>query len=576
MRISSFLFIMFCLITAVFSVQAESGARSSPGPMIAISATSAIAVGTSAFFLLRHFRNQRADAERCVAVSESTYVAAQRFDAWREYSRARELYGYSFTRWDEYARSAQRLHRPTAFSREQITAAAADCRLLDSLSGFIAHVNNIVSWLPKTREEFLLRDKYAVKDTLVRYRSAMMDVIERRPGSRARLHGLFDTTLAHFDTVKSFFSDVYQEERATFELKGKFNYNQALSNLPRDSSKLKAFIADCRYYKSESQWCGMAHDLLYPPPLAPEIAAAKSGPAAAKRTDKAARNTPPAPDPAVMREQEFKEAMSSRRVDLLESYLARYARSRKPDPAAKIDIVASVLAQRKKEIEDERMYNAYHPLFSKTDPSRLRSTFSGISADMQADFTLCLDSVRPGLCAIPGLRFPAGVSARYDAKPAMIMLDAYFSTRYDPAMPADPALLPIPNVQEGMRLLARYRCLATASIIRYLQRQSASAPDIKKQAEILQSALCVVRLWKDTANYITWYAKSAADSRAAADCGASAAEPYGFFDITMDSYRDVRIDQSPACFSINMPQNPDSASASPGGRFWLIGRFFEK
>jgi alkanesulfonate monooxygenase SsuD/methylene tetrahydromethanopterin reductase-like flavin-dependent oxidoreductase (luciferase family) len=513
--------------------------------------------------------HRRVDAQRCVAAAESTYAAAQRFDAWREYPRAQELYGFAIERWDEYARSAQRLRHPVTFSRSDASAAAADCRLLDSLSGFIAHVNDIAAWLPKTSEEFLSRDKYAVKDTLVRYRSAVLDVIERRLGSSARLHGLFDTTLAHFDAVKSFFSDVYEEERATLELKGKFRYNQALSDLPRDSSKLRAFIADCRYYKSENQWCGMAHDLLYPPPPVSEIAAAKSGPASAKRAGKAA-------DPAVVREQEFTEAMSSRRVDLLESYLARYGRSRKPDPAAKTDIVASALAQRKNEIEDERMYNAYHPPFSKAEPSRLRFTISGIAADMQADFALCLDSVRPGLCAIPGLRFPAGVSARYDTKPAMIMLDAYFSTRYDPATPADPALLPVPSVQDAMRLLSRYRCFATASIIRYLQRQGASEPDIKKQAESLQSALCVVRLWKDTANYITWYAKSAADSSASPDCRIPAAEPYGFFDITVDSYRDVRIDQSPARFSINMPQNPDSASAAPGGRFWMIARFFEK
>jgi hypothetical protein len=557
-------------------VKADTDGRSSPGPAIAITSSAVIACGAGVFFAVRYFRNQRADAERCIAVSESTYVAAKRFDAWREYSRAQELYGYSFTRWDEYARSAQRLHRPIAFSRSDASAAAADCRLLDSLSAFIAHVNALGAWLPQTREEFLSRDKYAVKDTLVRYRSAVLDVIERHAGSGARLHRLFDTTLAHFDAVKSFFSDVYEEERATFELKGKYNYNQALAGLPRDSSTLKAFIADCRYYKSENQWCGMAHDLLYPPPLAPEIAAAKSGPAAAKRTGKAARNTPSAADPAVVREQEFTDAMSSRRVELLEAYLARYGRSRKPDPAAKIDIVASALAQRKKEIEDERVYNVYHPLFTNSDPSHLRFTISGIPADMQADFAMCLDLVRPGILAIPGLRFPAAISARYDAKPAMIMLDAYFSTRYGPATQTDPTLLAVPNVQDAMGLLARYRCLATASIIRYLQRQSASAPDIKKQAESLQSALCVIRLWKDTANYITWYAKNAGDSGTTPDCGASAAEPYGFFDITMDSYRDVRIDQSPARFSINMPQNPDSASAAPGGRFWLITRFFEK
>jgi hypothetical protein len=512
----------------------------SPSQTAIVVLTGVAAAGAAVFAVLRNRQLDKEHGGQVIATAESIYVAGWRFYEWQEYRRAVELFGYADARGNEYYRYAAKLHHPLAFTHDTLRGLMADCALLDSLRPDIMQAEAAASRFPVNPDSFVLVDKFALQDTLRKYRAAVKDLLTAHPRQMQIILDCYRRSLAIFARADSLFFQVYPVEKQTFELKSRFYYNEAIAALPRDSSKLKAFCADCGFYKSTNPSCQKAHDVLFPHP--PRIAEATAARAPEAQRSSPVQRHPEKPNPDEVRQAEFNEAMETRRIELLEAYLQKYSSPKKLAQAARIDEIRAIYETRKKEIEEERAYQWSHPRFTQGDFSHLRFRISGIPADVQADFRIALDSIRYEFMSIPAMRFPASVTADYSTKPAIIMLDAFVHVKHDIELTVDSAsedVATVPGMVPAMRFLQRYKCLAIQSIERYLRRQGVDSAAAVRRIDTLASANYIVRLWKDNRTYLTCYARDVKAS--AGPCADAHGELYDFIDITVEDSHDIRI-----------------------------------
>ena len=214
--------------------------------------------------------------------------------------------------------------------------------------------------------------------------------------------------------------------------------------------------------------------------------------------------------------REFREAVTSRRVDLLEAYLARYSKPARTARAARIDTVRIILDQRKKELAQEQAYENAHPPFLSLSPRQPTISITSRRAEPDSTLRLLIDSVWSEVSGVNGLRYPASVSLDLSPTASWLMLNAYIDVRRDVQWKNDSSLMvTIPGALAGLTILHRIQSRIDASL-----------------TTNVRTVTLVTRLWKNTSEYMTFYASAPnGDSLRVLD----------MMDITTHNQQDIRV-----------------------------------
>ena len=263
-------------------------------------------------------------------------------------------------------------------------------------------------------DDLVLRNRHQLLAIQKRCKEAINEQIRANPDKRGAIRFGFRKSIIKLNLLDSLLRDVYDQEKDEFSLKCKFFYNRAVES--NDTAQIRKFVDDCDYYQVEKEWCTRARMIL----SGMDTQSVKEEVIAKEKLS----------DTEMMK-IEYRQAMLSGRVDLLESYLAKYNRKKIRKSESKIDSVRIILGKVKKEIAAREAYDKAHPLFANADFAKLDISIKGLSLSTQNVFRDVIGKSRDQLKIIRGIRFPASIQLDFSGTHPMLYMTAYINCEKD-------------------------------------------------------------------------------------------------------------------------------------------------
>jgi hypothetical protein len=337
----------------------------------------------------------------------------------------------------------------------------------------------------------------------------------------------FRTTITKMEDYDRLLSGSYEDGKVNFELKCKYFYNRATEN--GDTLKIKKFVEDCDYYKSNKEWCTRGRILLQPKQDKREnsYGPEKFQPVVLNKTDSM--------------KIEYQQVINSLEIDQLDAYVRKYSSKKFKKVDSNVEIVQKLADSLKNVRQAELTYESSHPLFLYADLNDMQLTVSGVSSVASNKFTRVVESMKKEFNSIQGARFPALLKIDYTASQPVLYLNASINCEKD---------IFIKQNEKS----TNYDVVGASSIMKFLHNvKNNVVNDVeilsKEENDKIRSAVYVVRLWKNTYDYITFYGSENYQSK-------NGIEPFQFYnilDISVGDKKDIRLQNNTAQI-IQIPQ----------------------
>jgi hypothetical protein len=516
---------MLILAQSVFS--SDSNQKNSSTGIVISSVIITAAVGTGAFFLIRYIKNDRSHGDSVISQVNASLDTSSAYFANDNYLKSEENLNKVIPLWGEYSKYCRKRHISEKISIDSVYVKIANCKLLGSLTERISFLDSLVFSIPGNADDLTSTNRHNV---IAIIKSANEDIqileSENRKNIDVIRHGLRKSIL-HLKKVDSLFSAIYESEQLNFNMKCKYYYNRAVE--AKDTLAIRQFIDDCDYYHTDKEWCGRARQILENPAIAQNISISVTN---GKKGSKSKSLKFSAIDSM---HNEYKAAIESRDVDLLQKYISKYKKKRFKRNDSKIDSISAVLNTLQIEQSNEMTFNKTYPLFSKDNASELKVIVKGISEQYSYLFSDALDSLQDEFKSAQGIRFPASVVIDNRDGELQFFLTAHVNPQKDILF----------HSHNDTLVYSFTGCLWGANYLFKLKSRIVQA--IKVQAEIdiaikkmylnkLNSAIYIIRLKKNETDNITMYAFDLKNRSTDQQF-----EFYNFFDISSGNERDLRI-----------------------------------
>ncbi|HEX2957839.1 MAG TPA: hypothetical protein VHO70_13470 [Chitinispirillaceae bacterium] len=497
-------------------------------------------VRKSDFFLIRIFTRRGIEADSVVQHIEGLWSTANSNYSQRKFLDASHGAQQILSSWGPYLRALKRVRKKPPVNGDQLTMFIRMCRVYNNIYPSVLHLTSIGSTFPSDEETIVQQNRHELLAQIDSVRKEVQDTIEKYPEDKQAVQYAYRFVISAAERVDTLLHQVYDQERVNFSLKNRFYYNRMQeSNNPY---ALKQFVDDCDYYGIDKEWCERARKILHPE--TPAVTSFKS----------AAVVVPPSPRKFAamdMMHDQFITAVTSRNVELLETYIKKYS-AKKYRKTAQIDSVKSVLNAVLLEIKQETAFASEHPYFKDaTSTDQLFTVkFRGLKERAESIIQPVIDSFSATVPAIQSLRFPAVLLVDYTAVPPLYLLNAYVHEKKDITVVDSSgqqyaAIKGVPATLEVLDIISR-RCT-----------EQLKSNDIR----FSYPPVFAVRILKNSQSYLTMYACSKAPD---------GYDIYNFYDVTTPSIQNIRIPHESKTISIKIPGD----TSTEGNR--VIREFFGK
>ena len=474
-----------------------------------------VVLSSGNLLLCNFLGGKKKQRDSLISAVESNWVAARRLIEKDNYSDATNKLKEILAEIDIYKAYCSKNRKTERVFKDTVNLLISNCRFLESL---VPQINKLEMWsdsIPDNSDDLVLRNRHQLLAIQKRCKEAINEQIRANPDKRGAIRIGFRKSIIKLNLLDSLLRDVYDQEKDEFSLKCKFFYNRAVES--NDTAQIRKFVDDCDYYQVEKEWCTRARMIL----SGMDTQSVKEEVIAKEKLS----------DTEMMK-IEYRQAMLSGRVDLLESYLAKYNRKKIRKSESKIDSVRIILGKVKKEIAAREAYDKAHPLFANADFAKLDISIKGLSLSTQNVFRDVIGKSRDQLKIIRGIRFPASIQLDFSGTHPMLYMTAYINCEKDvqSTVTDSGTLFTIEGVTQAMLFLNRIKKAASKSV----QEKTAS--------EKIALAAYVVRLHKSADDYITFYGKESMESQDSEENFSY----YDFFDLSVNDQKDVRFPNKPS------------------------------
>lgn len=494
-----------------------------------------LAASTGAYFLHRHNKRQVFLRDSVATVIEERFSKARKLHEEEKFKEAAEEFRAVLGRWGEYKGCRPSDKRPEQLDSTKLVRKIGGSEYLHSHMDFINMLRDSVPNLPLDPYELVRLDRLEVQDEMASLRDTISSVKKKSEGFDEEFRYGFGEVETALDSVDQIFHDVYEQQALNFSLKSKFFYNQARET--KDTADLRRYVQDCDYYQCEKSWCEKARFLLDPPVAADTDA----------DTVKEVKDT-------VM--TEYRVAMESGRLDMLEVFLEKYADKKYRKYRTVIDSANQLAVRLRKEMDAEMAYNRAHPLFSNADVSQLELQMAGVSDQEGKFIRSVLKQLEAEVKRIAQVRFPAFLSVDFSKENGSVALTGFVNCEKDVETVQDSSTgndrVHLPGAESAMEFLFEFR----QSVKENVGSSGLAQEQKKKVLGRVDKASLIVRLRKSSQDYVTFYARVKDDE----------VSWYDFYDISVSDKRDVRVS------SQSVPLISSQGEKTPG----LVNTFFRK
>ncbi len=446
-----------------------------------------------------------------ISAVENNWNAAKQLIETDNYTDASNKLENILTEIDIYKTYCSKNKKTERVFKDAVDLLLSNCRSLESL---VPQIDKIKMWsdsIPDDSDELVISDRHQLLTIQKRCKDAINELIRSNPEKRGAIRFGFRKSIIKLNLLDSLLKDVYDQEKAEFSLKCKFFHNRAVES--NDTAQIRQFVDDCDYYQVDKEWCTRARMIL----TGMDTQTVKAGEVVGIKK---------LSDTEIMKIQ-YKQAMLSGRIDLLESYISKYNRKKIRKSESKIDSVRIMLGKIKKDIASQTAYDKSHPLLANADLTNLDISIKGLSKNTQDIFKDAIEENREQLKNVRGIRFPASMQLDYSGSHPMFYVNAYINCNIDVARTvSDSATL---YTIEGVTQLMHF--------LNQVKKQTS-----KSVQEKTALAAYVVRLYKDADEYITFYGKENLDS----DGSEEDFSYYDFFDLSVNDQKDLRFPNKPS------------------------------
>ncbi len=495
----------------------------------------------SDFFLIRIFTRKGLEADSVVQHIEGLWSTAN--SDYQQHKFLEAAYGTEqiLSSWGPYLLALKRVHKKPSFNGDQLTIFIRMCRVYNNIYPSVLQLTRIASTLPADEETIVERNRHELIALVDSVRKEIRDTVARYPDDKQSVLYAYRFVISAAEKVDTLLSQVYNQERLNFSVKNRFFYNRMKESNSPDA--LRQFVDDCDYYGVDKEWCERARTILHP-----EIPTATTGFESAKIVAPPSSRKLSAADQ--MHEQ-FITAVTSRNVELLETYIKRYS-AKKYRRTAQIDSVKSVLSGVRMEIKRETAFASDHPYFNDAaDPDRFFTVkFKGLDERGEAIIQPLIDTFTANLPTLKGIRFPAVLLVDYSAVPPLYLLNAYVHEKKDITI----------KDSSGQQYAMTEGASGAFNILDILSRNCTE--QLKSNGiSFGYPPVFALRVLKSSQSYLTMYASGKIPG---------GYELYNFYDIRTPAIQNIRIPHESKAIEIQVPGD----TSTEGNR--VIWEFFGK
>lgn len=425
------------------------------------------------------------------------------------------------------------------FDIDTLDSFISSCRLLENLKQSVASVASACEEFPEDEFELEQVDRSEVTKELQKYAEFIDSIENANPRQRETVRYGFRESLKKIADLNLLLKDTHDQAKREFALKCKFYFNRAKESA--DTNQLREFVNTCKYYQIDNQWRIQAQAILEPESI-PDSKTEVQGFAKLSPLDS-------------MRLQ-YDTAVKSGRIDLLETYISRYAKGPFKKKLSKVDKAKIVLDSLQRILDIKVRWNKSHPLFANCDTCEFSFVVKGLRGEIETVFINEFNSMSGEFKNIRGPRFPSGIVIDYSYSPSILLFKGFIDCKNDVVHAKENGVYTynVSGVEQTMELLNQLKRNVVASLE---NKGNVALQEIVS----IRSAAYIVRLRKNESEYITFYGKEYTSGKK------GVLEFYDFYDIKINRTNDIRLENgfSPLV-KFPSPVNPDTC---------LTCKFFE-
>jgi hypothetical protein len=523
MRYISFKIIFFTAVVILLPLQhpafAESGNSSGKNDSLSFRQR----FRKSDIFLIRIFTRKGIEADSIVQHIDGLWAAANNDYTQRKFLDASHGAEQILSSWGPYLRALKRVHKKLPFTGDQLTIFIRMCRIYNNIYPSVLQLTRIASMLPTDEETIVQRNRQELLAQVDTIRKEISDTVSRYPDDKQSVLFAYRFVISAAEKIDTLFKQVFDQERLNFSLKNRFYYNRMQGST--NPNALNQFVDDCDYYGVDKEWCERARKILHP----------ETQPTTNFESVKVI--VPPPTRKATATDQmheQFIAAVTSRNVELLETYIQKYS-PKKYKKTAQIDSVKSVLNAVRMEIKQETAFASDHPYFSDAATSDKFFTvkFKGLDEHSEAIVKPVIETFTANLPTLQGLRYPAVLVVDYTTVPPVYLLNAYIHDKKD---------MSVSDSSEHQYIMVK----GAAGAFKALDILTRSCTVQLKNSGITfsYSPAFAVRFLKNSKSYLTMYANAKISE---------GYELYNFYDITTPAIQNIRIPHESNSITIKIP-----------------------
>lgn len=492
-------------------------------------------------FLINKITSKKQQRDSVITSIENRWNTIHQLVDKDNYADAVKVLDEIITEIDLYSLCCKKNKKAELVFKDTTKQLLSNYKFLDSLLPQIKLVSMWSDSIPENGDDLVMQNRHQMIAIKNRCKDTINAEIKRNPEKTGAIRFGFHRSIVKLNILDSLFRDIYDQEKSEFSIKCKFYHNRAVES--NDTVQLRRFVDDCDYYQTDKEWCTRARMIL----AGMDTKSLNTqGPAASKSKIS---------DGDVMK-IEYQQAMLSRRIDLLEGYLNRYNKRKIKKSESKIDSVRIVLEKVKKEIDAEIAFDKTHPRFANAPLNQLDIYIKGLSQSTQDIFRDVIEKNRDSLKKIPDIRFPAKLQFDFTGPHPLLFFNAFINNKKDVNCSTSDSgtSYSIAGVTHLMNFLD------------FIKKTTVNSVPEKTAAEKIALAAYVVRLRKNSEEYITFYGKENPHCKNADDKFSF----YDFLDISVKDQKDVRF-KNPPSNSLMLLKSEDESEKN------LLGKmFFEK
>ncbi len=495
----------------------ENGKPKNETVIVTASIVAASAATAGAFLIYRRETISRCRADSIINIVETSWDSSSRLYEAERYREAVAQLQKIIEVWYDYEKYSRKYRKKRRVDPDSIQAVIASCDFLESMIPPIKNLTELAERLPEdefslskfTRRELAEAQKYI--------RNAIDSILAANPNHRNALEYSFRHINKRLQTVDSLIEMTYEQRRADFTAKNRYYYNRAVES--QDTEAIRRFVEDCDYYHVDKEWCQRGHIIL---------------------RERSGGDYPTASLPAKKMgvkdsiQLEYEKAMTSKRIELLEAYIAKYssAKYRKYSRHLRLDNVKETLRKLRLVIEKESALNKNYPRFGKTNDFKIPLSIKGLSSMSENAFTISWENLRSETSRLPAVRQPAKIDIDFTSRSPLIILEAAISPEHDVErlIINSRKVFHITCLLPVMKHLQRFKRVAIELIKKDGAKNSMPDEIINYEINKISSAIYGLRLNKpENAGAIFFYSKDN-------DENPISIQFYDFYDITAASF----------------------------------------